>query len=157
MKITFKPSYTTGEVAQVCGFKSARVVARMFDNDEIDGILVRSRYGRQTTRQIPLKALIRFMQDRKIPLNKLSTDLDVLIRKTSDLKKTFERSGKTGVFSNINGLTERLLVMVQNLDPLTSMRGASEDRQRIKNLRRLIDVMEAHIRIRGQIARPHRK
>lgn len=157
MKPKLKASYTTGEVAKICGLKSPRVVARMFDYGEIDGELVQSQFGRRSTRRIPLKSLIKYMQKNKICLKRLSVDTESLINKTSELEKLLERSGKRGVFSPFNGLSERLMDMVKNLDPITSLSGVSEDKRRVANLKRLIAVMELHISIRKQIAKPPKK
>ena len=59
-------SYTTGEVAKICGFKNARVVAKLCDEDKMDCFMKESTYCRRTTRRIPQKALFSFMKKNNI-------------------------------------------------------------------------------------------
>lgn len=150
-------SYATGQVAKICGFKSARIVAKMFDRDEIEGELVPSKYRRNSTRRIPLKALVEFMKRRRIPFDGFDGDIDaqkwILCQQTAEFKKMTEKAKKrSGVLFGFKGLPNALLDIVHNLDPLDNLHGVSEDRQRAAIFKKLIEVMELHVKLRGRIA-----
>ena len=150
-------TYTTGQVAQICKFKNARVVARIFDKGEMDGHLVESKFQRRSHRRVPLKNLFEFMRKHKISLDGFNGDINaqkwILCQQTSEFKKMIEKARKhSGVLSGFKGLPNAILDVVRNLDPLDNLSGASEDRQRAVIFKKLIEVMERHIILRGRIA-----
>lgn len=150
-------TYTTGQVAKICGFKNARVVARMFDRGEMDGHLVESKFQRRSHRRIPLKNLFEFMREHKLSLDGFDGDICaqkyILCQQTSEFKKMIEKARKrSGVLAGFKGLPNALLDVARNLDPLDNLSGVSEDRQRAVIFKKLIEVMERHIILRGRIA-----
>jgi len=148
-------TYSTGEVAKICGLKSARVVARMFDRDQIGGELVQSRYQRQTTRRIPLRSLMEFMIEHDIPYDDfVDAQKWILCQTTQEFKKMLEKARKrSGVLSGFGGLVNGMLDVVRNLDPLTNLSGLSEDRRRIAIFEKMVEVMKQHVRVRCKIAK----
>jgi hypothetical protein len=151
-------TYSTGEVAKICKFKNARIVAKLFDDGEIKGDLVHSKYHRQTTRRVSLRELCEFMKAREIPFNGFDGDVCaqkwILDHLTLELREMLHYSKKrSGVFNRgNNGLANGLLHLIDNLDPLDKLTGTSEDRQRLVILKKLIEVMARHIELRGTIA-----
>jgi len=149
-------TFTTGQVAKICGFKSARVVARMFDRGKIGGHLVQSRLQRRSCRRIPLNKLLEFMRINKISLDGFDGDIKtqqvILYHQTFELKKAIVQAKKrSGVFSGFKGLPDALLHVIDNLGLIDSLSGASEDRQRVLLFRNLVDLMEFHIALRCRI------
>ena len=150
-------TFTTGQVAKICGLKNSRIAAKLIDNGELDGHLKPVTWERRTYRIVSLKSLLDFMQRRNIPLDGLAQEIDVqkliLSQQTAEFKKMIERSRKhSGVLSGFKGLSDALLEVVRNLDPLDNLNGVSEDRRRVVIFKKLIEVMESHINLRGRIA-----
>ena len=149
-------SYTTGQVAEICGL-SRKVVVRLFDQDHINGHQIVSRYQRRTDRRIPVENLIKFMKKHNIPMDKLGNDSAaqkiILCHQIAELKNLLIKSKKrSGVFFGFVGLVDSLLNVIKNLDPLDNTLGASEDRKRAIILRKVAEAMEKHVKLRYRIA-----
>ena len=150
-------TYTTGQVAKICGFKSSRVVARLIDSGQIDGYLKPVTWQRHTQRVVSLKSLLEFIKEHKISFDGFTGDIDaqkwILCHQTAEFKKIVEKARKrSGVLFGFKSLPSALLDVVHNLDPLDNLQGISEDRQRVVIFKKLIEVMEGHIILRGRIA-----
>ena len=149
-------SYTTGQVAKICGLSRERV-ARLFDQGHIDGYQVPSRYQRRTDRRIPAKSLIDFMKRNDISTDKLADDVvaqkAILHHQTAELRALLVKSKKrSGVSAGFKGLVDSLLDVIKNLDPIDNTFGVSEDRKRAKILQKTVKIMEKHIELRCRIA-----
>lgn len=159
----FMKVYTTGQVAKICRrLKNARVVAKLIDSGKIDGHSKPITWQRCTYRIVPLKSLIEFMQRSGIPFDRLDGDIAaqkwILCHKTAEFKKMIEKARKrSGVLSGFKGLSDALLDVMKNLDPLDNLSGVSEDRRRAQIFEKLVEAMKCHIRLRGLIATSKKK
>lgn len=164
-------TYTTGEVARICGFKNSkgeadsRKVARLIDSDKLPGKMVDSSLKRKRTRVVRLTDLFDFMIANGIPLSGFDGEFDrlngdacpkkfILKHRKAELRALIEREGKQGgVFCGFKGLSSSLIEVLSAMEPLDNLSGASEDRKRMLILEELIQVMTCHRKLQNRIVR----
>lgn len=149
----FMKTYTTGQVAKICGLKG-RKIAELFDRGEINGHMQESKLKRRSHRRISVKSLIDFMERERIPFDELANDSAaqkaILCRKVAELKTFIARAKKLGdILKKIGQSPATLLeiVDIEALGSLENVRGIARNNAWAKVLRKMAEVIEQHTRV----------
>jgi len=157
--------YTTGQVARICGL-TPQDVRRRFNRNEIKGEMWQKPHWRCRRARFSFKGLLEFVKKNSIAIIPLEGDADtelwqrasqlasqLAVRKREVVSKLLQARKRSGVFCRFRGLTDRLLAVIANLDPVEKTTGASEDRKRAALLRETASLAEMHIELRYEIAK----
>jgi len=146
-------TYTTGQVAKICGLKG-RKVAQLFDRGEINGHIQESKLKRRSHRRISIRSLIDFMEKEKIPFDELANDSAaqkvILCRKTAELRAFIIRAKKLGNILKKVGLSQDTLLQIVDIDTLGSfenVHGITRNNAWAKVLRKMAEVIEQHTKV----------
>lgn len=159
-------TYTTGQVAAILklsGFElTARKIAKLIDDGELDGHMKESQFQRRSTRRVPVRDLIVFMQKRDISFAGFDGDAyaqKVLLRiKTSEFECLVARARKHGDIFLSRGISaDDALAFVYELGSPDNLLGASKNRSWAKVLRKVAEVMETHTKLRHALAKLKKK
>ena len=151
-------SYTTGQVAKICGGKTrgftSRKVAKLFDKGEINGHIKDSKYHRRSHRRIPPRDLVDFMIRKGIPFDGLDGDVAVqkaiLCRRAEELKEAIAKAKKRGdIFLRIDQSADVLLEIarIEALGSLEDLRGIARNNCWAKVFRKVAELIEQHTRV----------
>lgn len=144
-------TYTTGQVAKICGLTS-RKVAKLVDDGKINGHLKESKYRRRSYRRIPLRDLIEFMLKRGISFDKLDNDAPaqkmILCHKVAELRDSITKAKKRGdIFLKACQSTDIFMDIFTQLGSLEDVRGIARNNSWAKVFRRMAEAIEQHTKV----------
>lgn len=134
-----KKYYKTGQIAHILGLKDARAVMRLIQRNllrakQIDGGGARSSYW-----VVSQRALSEYVRKNRESIEE---------RMNQEMEEFYEFLCASEVLSGFSGLRQSMKLVVSNLNPLTSMTGATADIKRMDAFQRMIRIMARHIKLR---------
>lgn len=144
-------TYTTGQVAKICGL-TPRKVAKLFDDGKINGHLKESKFQRRSHRRIATKDLIEFMLENRIHFDKLDNDpaaqKAILCHRVAELREFIAKAKKRGdLFLKVNQSSDVFIEIIRTLGSLEDVRGIARNNSWAKVFRKMADVIEQHTKV----------
>lgn len=144
-------TYTTGEVAKICGLTS-RKVAKLIDIGYLDGHIKESRYQRRSHRRVSVRDLIEFMLKHGIAFDELDDDAaaqkTILCRKVSELKDSIAKARKRGdIFLKVHRSSDILMDIFEQLGSLEDVRGITRNNSWAKVFEAMAALIKQHTKV----------